>query len=89
MSEDEKEETEQKKREGSKKGQQYVSNSAEAKAARKNAKNVPINGYDDLSVGEVGKKIEGLSEDEIEAVRSYEKNNKNRKTLLEKLDSKF
>jgi hypothetical protein len=48
---------------------------------------VPIDGYDDLSVGEVGKKIKGHSKDEIEAVRSYEKNNKNRKTLLERIDS--
>jgi hypothetical protein len=89
MSEEEKEETEQKKREGSKKGQQYVSNTEEAKEARMNAKEVPINGYDDLSVGEVEKKIGGLSKDEIKAVRSYEKNNKNRKTLLEKIDGKL
>jgi hypothetical protein len=40
-----------------------------------------------MSVGEVGKKIEGLSNDEIKAVRSYEKNNKNRKTLLEKIEA--
>ena len=50
MSEEEKKETEQKKREGSKKGQHYVSNTEEAKKARKNAEEVPINGYDDLSV---------------------------------------
>ena len=84
MSEEEKEETEQKKREGSKKGQQHVSNTEEAKQARK----VPLNNYDDLSVGEIEKKIQGLSKDDIEAVRDYEKNNKNRKTLLETLDSK-
>jgi hypothetical protein len=42
MSEEEKEETEQKKREGSKKGQQYVSNTEEAKETRKIAKEVPI-----------------------------------------------
>jgi hypothetical protein len=89
MSEEEKEETEQKKREGSKSGQQYVSNTEEAKEARKNATDVPINGYDDLSVGEVEKKIRGLSKGEIEAVRSYEKNNKNRKTLLEAIGRKL
>ena len=42
---------------------QYVSNTEGAKKARKNAKRVPIDGYDDLSVGEVEKKIEGLSKD--------------------------
>jgi hypothetical protein len=64
MSEAEKEETEQKKREGSKNGRQYVSNTEGAKRARDNAKRVPIDGYDDLSVGEVEKKIEGLSKDD-------------------------
>ena len=42
MSEEEKEETEQKKREGSKKCQQYVSNTEEAKEARTIANQVPI-----------------------------------------------
>jgi hypothetical protein len=41
MSEAEKEETEQKKREGSKNGRQYVSNTEGAKKVRKNAKLVP------------------------------------------------
>src|ERR671921_601350 len=89
MSEEEKEETEQKKRAGSRQGQQYVSNTEEAKEARKNANEVPINGYDDLSVGEVEKKLKGLSKAEIEAVRSYEKNTKNRKTLLENIEGKL
>lgn len=85
MSEEEKEE--RKKREGSKKGQQYVSNTTEAKQARKDAQ-VPINNYDDLSVEEVKKEIQGLSKDQIKALRDYEKNNKNRKTLLETLDAR-
>ncbi|HYQ84326.1 MAG TPA: hypothetical protein VEP28_10040, partial [Rubrobacter sp.] len=66
-----------------------VSNTEEAKEARKNAKEVPINGYDDLSVGEVEKKLKGMSKAEIEAVRSYEKNTKNRKTLLENIEGKL
>src|SRR5919112_88200 len=89
MSEEEKEETEKKKREGSKRGQQYVSNTDEAKNARKNARDLPLDDYDELSVEEVEKKLKGLSKDGIEAVRSYEKNNKNRKTLLERIDSKL
>jgi hypothetical protein len=89
MSEEEKEETERKKREGSKQGQQYVSNTDEAKKARKSARDLPLNGYDLLSVEEVEKKLKGLSKDDIEAVRSYEKNHKNRKTLLERIDSKL
>jgi hypothetical protein len=87
MSEEEKEETEKKKREGSKRGQQHVSNTDEAKQARKDAE-VPLKNYDDLSVDEVKNKVKGLSKDDIEAVRDYEKNNANRKTLLETLDGR-
>jgi len=39
---------------------------------------VPLKNYDDLSVGEIEKKLQGLSKDDIEAVLDYEKNNKNR-----------
>ena len=87
MSEEEKEETEQKKREGSKQGQQHVSNTDEAKQARKDAQ-VPLKNYDDLSVEEIEKKIQGLSKDDVKKVRDYEKKNKNRKTLLQTLDGK-
>jgi hypothetical protein len=89
MSEEEKEETEREKREGSKQGQQYVSNTDEAKKARTNARDLPLNDYDELSVEEVGKKLKSLSRDDIEAVRSYEKDHKNRKTLLERIESKL
>ena len=87
MSEEEKEETEQKKREGSKQGQQHVSNTDEAKQARKDAE-VPLNNYDDLTVDEIESKIQGLSKDDVKAVRDYEKKNANRKTLVETLDDK-
>src|SRR5918997_35160 len=88
MSEEEKEETEKEKREGSKKGQQHVPNTDEAKQARKDAE-VPLKDYDDLTVDEVERKIQGLSKDDIEAVRDYEKKNANRKTLLETLDARI
>src|ERR671911_1219654 len=45
MSEEEKEETERKKREGSKQGQQYVANTEEAKQARKEAAALPLKDY--------------------------------------------
>jgi hypothetical protein len=68
-------------------GRQHVSNTDEAKMVRMDAQ-VPLKNYDDLSVREIEKKIQGLSKDDIEAVRDYEKNNQNRKTLLETLDAK-
>ena len=89
MSEAEKEETERKKREGSKQGQQYVSNTDEAKQARKEASALPLKDYDDLGVEEVEKKAKGLSKDEIQNLFDYEKQHKNRKTLVEALDRKL
>ena len=89
MREEDKEETEQKKREGSKSGQQYVENTDAAKQARRKASSLPLNDYDDLNVEEVQKKIQGLSEVDIETLLDYEKNHANRKTLVETLESRL
>lgn len=90
MSEKEKQETEQRKREGSRQGQQYVENTEEAKQARNQAQqDLPLNDYDDLSVEEVETKIQGLSEDDVEEILAYEKQHQNRKTLVESLQSRL
>jgi hypothetical protein len=89
MSEEEKEETERKKREGSKKGQQYVSNTEEAKQARKEAAALPLNDYEDLGVEEVERKSKGLSREKIQDLLDYEKQHKNRKTLVQALSRKL
>ena len=89
MSEEEKRETEQKKREGSLQGQQYVENTEEAKQARKQAQqDLPLNDYDDLSVEEVKIKIQGFSKEEIGEILAYEKQHENRKTLVEHLEGR-
>ncbi len=88
LSEEEKRETEQKKREGSKRGEQHVANTEEARQARKGSQAPPLKGYDDLSVEEVEKKVQGMSTEEIRQVRNYEKGHKNRNTLIESLDRK-
>jgi hypothetical protein len=89
MSEEEKEGTERKKREGSKQGQQYVSNTDGARQARKEAAALPLKDYDDLGVEEVEKKAKGLSKNEIQDLLDYEKQHKNRQTLVEALDRKL
>jgi Family of unknown function (DUF5872) len=89
MSEEEKRATEQKKREGSRKGEQYVANTEEARDARKGSYAPPIKNYDDLSVGDASKKLDGLPDEQLEEVRDYEKRNKNRKTLVRLLDRKL
>lgn len=90
MSEEEKEETERKKREGSRQGNQYVGNTEEAKRARAGARTTPpVEGYDDMSVDEARDELEGFSQEELKGARSYEKKNKGRKTLVGWLDSKI
>jgi uncharacterized protein DUF5872 len=89
MSEQEKRETESKKREGSRRGQQQVANTGEAKKARKRSQASSLKNYDDLSVEEVERKARNLSREEIREVRDYEKRHKNRKTLIESFDRKF
>ena len=45
--------------------------------------------YDALTVDEISKKIDGLSNDQLEKVREFEKNNKNRETLIEQIERKI
>ena len=90
MNEDEKRETDRRKREGSRRGEQYVENTEEAKQARQEAhESLPLNGYDDLNVEEVEKKAQGLSNEEIEYVLAYERQHENRKTLVTKLERRL
>lgn len=86
LSDAEKRETESKKREGSKEGEQFVPNTKEAKKARASSQAAPLENYDDLSVDEVKKKATSLSNEKVRKIVAYEKRNKNRKTLVEALD---
>ena len=45
--------------------------------------------YDALSVDEISKRIDGLSDDQLKKVREFEKSNKNRQTLVEQIDRKI
>jgi hypothetical protein len=49
----------------------------------------PIEGYDEMNVGEISGRLDGLSEEELKKVRDYEKRNKSRDTLIEQLDRKI
>jgi hypothetical protein len=42
--------------------------------------------YDELTVDEISKRLNGLSTEELRKVREYEKRNKNRETLIEQID---
>ena len=45
--------------------------------------------YDELSVDDISKRLNGLSNDQLQKVREYEKRNKNRETLIEQIDRKI
>src|SRR5215211_8431233 len=45
--------------------------------------------YDELTVAEVSKRIDGLSNEQLRKVREFEKKNKNRETLIEQIDRKI
>jgi hypothetical protein len=45
--------------------------------------------YDELSVAEISKRLDGLSPEQLRKVREYEKKNKNRETLIEQIDRKI
>jgi hypothetical protein len=45
--------------------------------------------YEGLSVAEVSRRIEGLPDEQLKKVRKFEKNNKNRETLIEQIDRKI
>jgi hypothetical protein len=45
--------------------------------------------YSELTVDEISRRIEGLTSEELENVREFEKQNKNRETLIERIDRKI
>src|SRR5215207_4592259 len=45
--------------------------------------------YDELSVAEVSRRIEGLPTEQLRKVREFERNPKNRETLIEQIDRKI
>jgi hypothetical protein len=61
---------------------------AGALAAQKVATGVPIQDYDDLNVSEIVEQLDNLSADELQKVRAYEKQNKDRDSLLGQIDRK-
>ena len=45
--------------------------------------------YDGLTVEEVSRRVEGLPAEQLKKVREFEKNNKNRETLIEQINRKI
>jgi len=60
-----------------------------AVAAQRVAPRVSIEDYDNLNVAEIVEQLDNLSVDELQRVRLYEQQNKDRDTLLEQIDRKM
>jgi membrane protein involved in colicin uptake len=62
-----------------------------AKDAQKNTETAafPIDGYDEMNVGEVSERLDGLTKSELKRVRKYEKRNKDRGTLRKEMKQKI
>jgi hypothetical protein len=45
--------------------------------------------YDELTVAEISERLDGLSTEQLKQVREFEKNNKNRETLIGQIDRKI
>jgi primosomal protein N' len=62
-----------------------------AKDAQKNTETAafPIDGYDEMNVGEVSERLDGLSVEELKRVRKYEKRNKDRGSLRKEMKQKI
>jgi hypothetical protein len=58
-------------------------------AARREQGLPPIKGYDELSVDEVTEHLDELSVEEIGEVKAYERRNKNRESLIKRMDQKI
>jgi hypothetical protein len=62
---------------------------AKDKKGKSPDRDLPITGYDHLTIKEILKRLGSLTSSQIQKIRSYEKKHKNRKTLLEQLDRKL
>ena len=49
----------------------------------------PIANYDEKNVDEISARLDGLGEDQIRRLKSYEKAHKNRQSLIERFDSRL
>jgi hypothetical protein len=54
--------------------------------ASSDGRGLPIEDYDQLTVEEVTRRLGELSAEEVKQLRAYEKNNKNRLTLMERFE---
>lgn len=60
----------------------------ERAARRVDSHQLPIERYDELNVSQISARLEGLTDAELKRIREYEKQNKNRETVIAQIDRK-
>lgn len=76
-------------RQAARQAEQQVERQANAAATTNGRGEFPIENYDNKSVSDVTQRLDKLSDAELKQVRTYEKQNKNRETLLQQIDGKI
>jgi hypothetical protein len=74
---------------GRKAGSKSGESNAASEGRPKNAEGPPIEGYDSLSVGQVTQKLLEWSVEEVEQLRDYEAQNRNRPSVMQRLERKL
>ena len=64
---------------------------AAAEGAQRTAETAtfPIVGYDEMNVEEISDRVDALTDEQVRRLRDYEKANQNRKTLIERFESRL
>jgi hypothetical protein len=81
------EEAEKRVEEAERRVEETEGRAEEAESQRGNE--LPLTEYDSLNVGQVSERLDELSAEEIRRLRDYEVRNKNRTSLLRRLDSRI
>src|SRR5215204_4193572 len=81
--------TNQPVQQGARGAEQSAQEGEGALAAQRVSTGVPIEDYDDLNVGKIVEQLDNLSADELQRVRAYEQQHKNRDTLLKQIDRRM
>ena len=83
------EETQKATETAAKSAQNSTEPAAEKTQKSTGAATFPIEGYDEMNVGEVSERLDGLSADELKRVGKYEKDNKDRGSLRKEMKQKI
>jgi hypothetical protein len=66
-----------------------VGTTAEASRSAAETATFPIPGYDEMTVEEISERVSSLNKEQVQQLKDYEEQNQNRKTLIERYDSRL